>query len=303
MIRRKRQVGLALAVLLLFLLATAGYIISRAYLESKQIKEYVGGPFSSQLLYLQGCTAAATGNDGQEAATHTLEEQIDLCRRTASSRAGYYVYDFNIKRSVALSKKDLELWRKYAVLSFPDSLGETVRNSETNEFNRIIPFEEFQALTTIARWMTTEAKSAARLRQRHAISAVKRSGARSSTRSPTALNFTSSNGTEPSISSCRTGSLPDLICSSCSNPASSQPSTGCSLAKSRTSAGFLISAYSVAEKVHRSGAARFGPAGVRRAPAHPPGRNQKCGRARMRSCVCHSRRTATRASSGRRRRI
>ena len=143
MTRRKRQVGLALAVVLLFLLATAGYIISRAYLESKQIKEYVGGPFGSQLLYLQGCTAAATGNGGQEAATHTLEEQIDLCRRTASSRAGYYVYDFNIERSVALSLEDMELWRKYAVLSFPDSLGETVHNSETNEFNRIVPFEEF----------------------------------------------------------------------------------------------------------------------------------------------------------------
>ena len=53
------------------------------------------------------------------------------------------MYDFNIGRSVVLSARDMELWREYAVLSFPESLRGRVRNSETNEFNRIVPFEEF----------------------------------------------------------------------------------------------------------------------------------------------------------------
>ena len=140
---RLRQVGIALASILLILLASAAFLILRAYIEGQEVREYVGGPFSAQLLYLQGCTAGASGNGGQEAAPQTLEEQIDLCRRTGNSRAGYYVYDFNIKRSVALSEKDLEAWKKYAVLSFPASLGGEVRNSETNEFNRIVPFKEF----------------------------------------------------------------------------------------------------------------------------------------------------------------
>lgn len=140
---RLRHVGIALASILFILLASAAFLIYRAYLEGQEIREYVGGPFSSQLLYLQGCAAVAASNGGQEAAPQTLEEQIDLCRGTGNRRAGYYVYDFNIRRSVALSEKDLEEWKKYAVLSFPATLGGEVRNSETNEFNRIVPFEEF----------------------------------------------------------------------------------------------------------------------------------------------------------------
>lgn len=141
--RRIKRIGLAVAVLLLVLLALATLLISRAYLEGREIREYVGGPFSSQLLYLQGCTAGAGGGGGQTSTEETVEEQINHCRGTAGRRAGYYVYDFNIRRSVALSMKDMELWRKYSVLSFPDTLGGRVGNSETNEFNGIILFEEF----------------------------------------------------------------------------------------------------------------------------------------------------------------
>lgn len=140
---RFRQLGIVSAVFLLILLASAAVLVFRAYSEGEEIREYVGGPFSSQLLYLQGCTAGAADNGGQSATGQTVEDQIRICRETAGSRAGYYVYDFNIGRSVVLSARDMELWREYAVLSFPESLRGRVRNSETNEFNRIVPFEEF----------------------------------------------------------------------------------------------------------------------------------------------------------------
>ena len=140
---RFRQLGIVSAVFLLILLASAAVLVFRAYSEGEEIREYVGGPFSSQLLYLQGCTAGAADNGGQSATGQTVEDQIRICRETAGSRAGYYVYDFNIGRSVVLSARDMELWRAYAVLSFPESLRGRVRNSETNEFNRIVPFEEF----------------------------------------------------------------------------------------------------------------------------------------------------------------
>ena len=140
---RFRQLGIVSAVFLLILLASAAVLVFRAYSEGEEIREYVGGPFGSQLLYLQGCTAGAADNGGQSATGQTVEYQIRICRETAGSRAGYYVYDFNIGRSVVLSARDMELWREYAVLSFPESLRGRVRNSETNEFNRIVPFEEF----------------------------------------------------------------------------------------------------------------------------------------------------------------
>ncbi|MXX24143.1 MAG: hypothetical protein F4Z82_01675 [Caldilineaceae bacterium SB0668_bin_21] len=140
---RFRQVGTVSAVILLILLASAAVLVFRAYIEGKEIREYVGGPFSSQLLYLQGC-APGTGNGVVQASTAaSLLEQFDECRRAAGGRPGYYVYDFNIGRSVSLSRADMEQFRKYKVLTFPDSVTGRVGNSLNNPFNKIIPFEEF----------------------------------------------------------------------------------------------------------------------------------------------------------------
>lgn len=140
---RFRQVGLVSAVFLLILLASAAILVFRAYIEGKEIREYVGGPFSSQLLYLQGC-ATGTGDGGVQAGNAaTLLEQIDECRRAAGGRPGYYVYDFNIRRSVSLSRADMEQFRKYEVLTFPNSITGRVEDSLNNPFNKIIPFEEF----------------------------------------------------------------------------------------------------------------------------------------------------------------
>ena len=141
--RRLKQVGLALAVLLLILLASAGFLVYRAYLEGQEIIEYVGGPFSSQLLYLQGCAEGAADSGGKAGFAPTLEEQFNSCQQSTGGRPGYYVYDFNIRRSVALSRKDMEQWKKYELFAFPDSINGRVLHSQTNPFNSIIPFEEF----------------------------------------------------------------------------------------------------------------------------------------------------------------
>lgn len=140
---RFRQVGLSFAVFLLILVATAAFLVFRAYSEGKEIREYVGGPFSSQLLYLQGCAPGTEESGVQAGVAATLLEQIEACRRTAGGRPGYYVYDFNIRRSVSLSRPDMEQFRKYEVLTFPDSVTGRVENSQNNPFNKIIPFEEF----------------------------------------------------------------------------------------------------------------------------------------------------------------
>lgn len=140
---RIKQVGVVSAVFLFALLATAVFLLFRALSEGKEIREYVGGPFSSQLLYLQGCATGTAGNGGQENSAATLEEQFNECRQAAGGRPGYYVYDFNIRRSVALSSADMEQLRNYEIFAFPDSVTGRVENSLTNPFNRIIAFEEF----------------------------------------------------------------------------------------------------------------------------------------------------------------
>ena len=140
---RFRQVGIASAVFLLILLASAAILVFRAYIEGKEIREYVGGPFGSQLLYLQGCAPGTGEGVVQTGSAATLLEQFDECRRAAGGRPGYYVYDFNIRRSVSLSRVDMEQFRKYEVLTFPDSVTGRVENSLTNPFNEIIAFEEF----------------------------------------------------------------------------------------------------------------------------------------------------------------
>ncbi|MYC96835.1 MAG: hypothetical protein F4X14_17855 [Caldilineaceae bacterium SB0661_bin_32] len=140
---RIKQVGVVSVVFLLALLATGVFLLLRALSEGKEIREYVGGPFSSQLLYLQGC-ATGTAGDGRLAnSAATLDEQFDECRQAAGGRPGYYVYDFNIRRSVALSRVDMEQLRNYEIFAFPDSVTGRVENSPTNPFNRIIAFEAF----------------------------------------------------------------------------------------------------------------------------------------------------------------
>ena len=141
--RRLKQVSLSLTVLLLMLLTSAGFLAYRAYAEGQEIRAYVGGPFSSQMLYLQGCAPGAAGSGAEANIAPTLEEQFSSCQQSTGGPAGYYVYDFNIRRSVALSEKDMELWRKYDLFAFPDSVKGRVASSQTNPFNSIILFEEF----------------------------------------------------------------------------------------------------------------------------------------------------------------
>ena len=135
-----RTVALVAIVLLLSLLAVAGYFLVNAYREGQEIRQYVGGPFDQQLLHLQFC-ANDEGNGG--GLSESLEGQLSSCRQTAGGKAGYYVYDFNIGRSVALSESDLALWKRHNVLSFPDSVHGVVRESDANPFNSIVPFSEF----------------------------------------------------------------------------------------------------------------------------------------------------------------
>lgn len=132
-----RRFLLAATVLLLSLVAAAGYFLVNAYREGQEIRRYVGGPFGQQLLYMQACVLT------DRAGADSLEAQLDTCRRGRSPQAGYFVYDFNIGRSVPLGEEDLALWKEYAVFSFPDSVDGEVVASESNPFNRIVPFADF----------------------------------------------------------------------------------------------------------------------------------------------------------------
>ena len=140
---RLKQVKLVLTLLLLMLLTSAGFLAYRAYAEGQEIRAYVGGPFSSQLLYMQGCAPGAAGSGAEANIAPTLEEQFNSCQQSTGGPAGYYIYDFNIRRSVALSGKDMEQWRRYDLFAFPDSVDGRVAKSQTNPFNTIIPFEDF----------------------------------------------------------------------------------------------------------------------------------------------------------------
>ena len=141
--RQLKQVGKAMVVILLIASALLILYLYRAYLEGQEIRAYVGGPYSSQLLYLQVCAPSAFDGGGLGENSGTLEEQFDSCRRSTGGHPGYFIYDFNIRRSVALSKEDMELLRKYEILTFPNSVLGRVKKSQTNAFNSIIPLEDF----------------------------------------------------------------------------------------------------------------------------------------------------------------
>lgn len=138
-----KPVGRVLGVIALIALALLTLFVYRANVEGQEIRAYVGGPYSSQLLYVQGCAPGATDGGGQGGIVETLEEQFDSCRRSFGGRPGYYIYDFNIKRSVALSEGDMANLRKYDIFRFPSSILGRVEKSQTNPFNTIVPLEDF----------------------------------------------------------------------------------------------------------------------------------------------------------------
>ena len=140
---RLKQVGKAMAAISLIAAALLVLFLFRAYRESQAVRAYVGGPFSSQLLYVQGCAPGAAGGGGQGNAAETLQEQFDSCRRPFGGRPGYYIYDFNIKKSVALSDEDMANLRMYEIFRFPSSILGKVEKSQTNPFNTIVPLEDF----------------------------------------------------------------------------------------------------------------------------------------------------------------
>ena len=75
---RLKQVKLVLTLLLLMLLTSAGFLAYRAYAEGQEIRAYVGGPFSSQLLYMQGCAPGAAGSGAEANIAPTLGGAIQL---------------------------------------------------------------------------------------------------------------------------------------------------------------------------------------------------------------------------------
>lgn len=131
---------MAASVFLIAASLLAAVRLRNLYTEGQEIRRYVGGPFASQLLYLQACSEGVAAGGGTESG---LEGQIELCRRRADKRAGYYVYDFNIGRSAPLSEGDMETWKEYEIFRFPQALDRSFANSAANPFNRIVPFEQF----------------------------------------------------------------------------------------------------------------------------------------------------------------
>ncbi len=138
-----KPVGRVVGVIILIALALLILFVFRANVEGREIRAYVGGPYSSQLLYVQGCAPGATDGGGQGGIVETLEEQFDSCRRSFGGRPGYYIYDFNIRRSVALTEGDIENLREYEIFGLPGSILGRVEKSQTNPFNTIVPLEEF----------------------------------------------------------------------------------------------------------------------------------------------------------------
>ena len=165
---RFKQVASALAVLLLILLASATFLVIRGYREGQEIRDYVGGPFSSQLLYLQGCARGA----GQMVARAeadvpaTLEEQFNSCRAVwLADAAGYYVYDFNItKVGRSFQQKDIKLWREVRSLSPSRILSsERVEKSQNQSLQQYhSSLKSSMVLTTTALSPKTGTKSVAR---------------------------------------------------------------------------------------------------------------------------------------------
>ena len=87
--------------------------------------------YPKRILYSVGCTI---GNvRGEDSYLNTLKGQINYCNRISKKvngvKAGYYVHDFNVGRSIYLSERRINKYRKFESISFPDNLFGEVESS------------------------------------------------------------------------------------------------------------------------------------------------------------------------------
>ena len=122
-------------------LVLAGVFWASLFIQrSIEVERHAEGAHQIQLLYLRACTI---GNVRDEIPIDSAEEEIAYCNRLAKDgEAGYYVYDFTIRRSVHVDRELMDVLVEHDVLSFPSSIYGKIQ-SGSNRLNTIIPFAEF----------------------------------------------------------------------------------------------------------------------------------------------------------------
>ena len=116
------------------------YALYNVAKQREDTKRFTDGSYASWFLYVQTCTI---GNIRHEIPITTLQEEAEYCNQTApNSQVGYYVYDFNIRRSVYIDDSFMNTLATHNILSFPSSFYQSVK-SGTNEFNTITPLDRF----------------------------------------------------------------------------------------------------------------------------------------------------------------
>lgn len=124
----------------ILILICAGVLISHLVSQRNSERQFMDGPYQIRLLYVQTCTI---GNTRDETPITTIQEEIAYCNRMSSDgKAGYYVYDFNIRDSLYLENNLINTIMENDLLSFPDSLYKGVTGG-SNKLNMITPLTKF----------------------------------------------------------------------------------------------------------------------------------------------------------------
>ena len=136
-----KGVTILLIVIGLVTISVFSFYYSHYASRRSEIQQFVNGPYSGWLLYERACTI---GNIRDEIPIDSLQKEIDYCNRLASGgQAGYYVYDFNIRRSLYIDTSLMNILMQHNILSFPSSLYGPVESGTGNEFNTIVPVNDF----------------------------------------------------------------------------------------------------------------------------------------------------------------
>lgn len=124
-------------------LLVVGYVLFANPSEREAKRAFDSGPYQAHLLYMRGCTI---GNVRREERIDTPEKEMAYCDQLTKEKTGYYVYDFNIRKSVYLDQKALRELKKHDILRFPRSIFHNVENGG-NTANTITPTNQFSGFS------------------------------------------------------------------------------------------------------------------------------------------------------------
>ena len=141
-----RHLAIIFAILVAFIAVRGLVLFNNVYQQHEEVHSFVNAdedqPISSgnaRILYKSICTIGNVRDEDPDL-SDSFEKQVAYCNGVfKKSKAGYYIHDFNVGRSIYLSERMMREYDKYGIAKFPKNGLVGSGNSVVSEYIGVNP--------------------------------------------------------------------------------------------------------------------------------------------------------------------